>query len=83
MTAAMIMAQAQLICESGERPILLLDDLSSEFDKSHLARVLDAGMKLGVQIWLTGTEMAPALEAYKGSYKTFHVEQGRVTDTGM
>jgi DNA replication and repair protein RecF len=83
MTAAMIMAQAQLICESGEKPILLLDDLSSEFDKPHRARVLSAGMELGVQIWLTGTDIAPALDAYDGSYKTFHVEQGRVTATGM
>jgi DNA replication and repair protein RecF len=83
MTAAMIMGQAQLICESGEKPILLLDDLSSEFDKSHLGKVLGAGMELGVQIWLTGTELAPAVEAYKGSYKTFHVEQGCVTASGM
>jgi len=78
MTAAMIMAQAQLICESGERPILLLDDLSSEFDSTHLGKVLGAGMELGVQIWLTGTATAPAIKAYDGSYKTFHVEQGRV-----
>jgi DNA replication and repair protein RecF len=83
MTAAMIMAQAQLICESGEKPILLLDDLSSEFDKSHLVKVLGAGMELGVQIWLTGTELAPVVGAYEGSYKTFHVEQGRVTVSGM
>ena len=40
MTAAMIMAQAQLICDSGERPILLLDDLSSELDGDHLTKVL-------------------------------------------
>ena len=83
MTAAMIMAQAQLICESGEKPILLLDDLSSEFDKSHLGKVLTAGMELGVQIWLTGTELTPAVEAYDGSSKTFHVEQGCVTTPGM
>ena len=79
MTAAMIMAQAQLICDSGEKPILMLDDLSSELDGDHLAKVLQAGLDLGVQIWLTGTEMVPAIEACEGSYTVFHVEHGQVT----
>ena len=78
LTAAMIMAQAQLICDSGEKPILMLDDLSSELDGDHLSRVLQAGLDLGVQIWLTGTEMTPAIEACDGSYTVFHVEHGRV-----
>ena len=79
MTAAMIMAQAQLICESGEKPILMLDDLSSEFDEAHLGRVLGAGLDLGVQIWLTGTQLVPAIKACGSSYTVFHVEHGRVS----
>jgi DNA replication and repair protein RecF len=79
MTAAMIMAQAQLICESGEKPILMLDDLSSEFDEDHLVKVLHAGLELGVQIWLTGTELVPAIKSCGGSHKVFHVEQGSVS----
>ena len=79
MTAAMILAQAQLICESGEKPILMLDDLSSEFDEVHLGRVLNAGLDLGVQIWLTGTQLIPAIKACKGTYTVFHVEQGGVS----
>ena len=79
MTAAMIMAQAQLICDSGEKPILMLDDLSSELDGEHLTRVLKAGLNLGVQIWLTGTEMVPAIQACEGSYTVFHVEHGEVS----
>jgi len=83
MTAAMIMAQAQMICESGDRPVLLLDDLSSELDEAHLTRVLRAGMDLGVQIWLTGTEISPAIMAggvADGvSCAVFHVEHGVVT----
>ena len=83
MTAAMIMVQAQLICESGERPILMLDDLSSEFDERHLEKVLSAGIELGVQVWLTGTKMAPAIKACESSYKTFHVEHGNVRPITM
>ena len=79
MTAAMIMAQAQMICESGDRPVLLLDDLSSEFDEAHLTRVLNMGLGLGVQIWLTGTEVSPAIKACGVDYAMFHVEHGAVS----
>ena len=82
MTAAMIMAQAQLICESGERPVMMLDDLSSEFDEAHLGKVLKAGLELGVQIWLTGTQLAPAIKACESSYTVFHVEHGSVSRVG-
>jgi DNA replication and repair protein RecF len=76
MTAAMILAQAQMICESGEKPVLLLDDLSSELDAEHLGKVLEAAKELGVQIWLTGTELAPAVRACEGTIRVFHVEHG-------
>jgi len=82
MTAAMIMAQAEMICESGDRPVLLLDDLSSELDATHLAKVLDAGLSLGVQIWLTGTGVPAAIEesvVTTGVTCTmFHVKHGEV-----
>ena len=78
LTAAMILAQAQLICESGENPVLMLDDLASELDEEHLAKVLDAGLKLGVQIWLTGTELVPVIKASECSYAVFHVEHGKI-----
>jgi len=83
MTAAMIMAQAQLICDSGEKPILMLDDLSSELDAVHLGKVLGAGLELGLQIWLTGTVLAPAIEACDASSTVFHVEHGKVTTVAV
>lgn len=79
LTSAMILTQAQLITESGEKPVLLLDDLSSELDEEHLGKVLSAGMDLGVQIWMTGTGSAPESGAAEGSYKVFHVEHGRIS----
>ncbi len=80
LTAAMVMAQAQMICESGEIPILMLDDLSSEFDETHLAKVLQAGIDLGAQILLTGTDLAPVISACKHPYTVFHVKHGVVSD---
>lgn len=79
MTAAMVMAQAQMICESGETPILMLDDLSSEFDETHLAKVLGAGIELGAQILLTGTELVPAIKACESPYTVFHVKHGTIS----
>jgi DNA replication and repair protein RecF len=79
MTAAMILAQANMMCETGEKPILLLDDLFSEFDDAHLDRVLEASVAMGVQLWLTGTQPAPAMANYNSSCTMFHVEHGQVT----
>ena len=79
MTAAMVIAQAQLISESGETPILMLDDISSELDEIHLGQVLKAGERLGAQILLTGTVLASPIKSCEGSYKVFHVEHGSVT----
>ena len=79
MTAAMIMVQAQLMSESGERPILMLDDISSEFDESHLGKVISMGMNLGVQICLTGTDLAPPIKKIESTCSVFHVEHGRVS----
>ena len=79
LTAAMIIAQAQMISESGETPILMLDDISSELDEVHLAKVLKAGVTLGAQILITGTVLAPPIKACEASNKVFHVKHGRVT----
>ena len=79
MTAALIMAQAQMICESGEKPVLMLDDPSSELDETHLGKVLKAGMELGVQMLLTGTVLSPVIKTCESQYKVFHVKQGSVS----
>lgn len=79
MTAAMMMAQAELIGTTGEKPLLMLDDLSSELDEVHMGKVLQSGLDLGVQICLTGTDLAFVIDACKDDYTMFHVEHGRVT----
>jgi DNA replication and repair protein RecF len=81
MTAAMIIAQAKMICESGEKPVLMLDDLSSELDAQHLERVLNAGIDLGVQVWLTGTQLPSAISGYTSGSSVFHVEHGKVVQS--
>lgn len=79
LTAALLIAQAQMISASGETPILMLDDISSELDEAHLDRVLKSGKALGAQILLTGTVLAPAIKACGIDNKVFHVKHGSVT----
>jgi len=76
MAAALLLVQADLLAKVGELPILLLDDLASEFDRAHFERVLDRSLASGAQVWLTGTRQ----EALTVDGTMFHVEQGRVTE---
>lgn len=78
LTATMILAQAQMISDAGENPVLMLDDLSSELDGEHLAKVLNAGIELGVQVWVTGTDQSLAIKAHECSHRVFHVEHGNI-----
>lgn len=72
--AALLLAQTLLLLEDGVKPVLLLDDLVSEFDAEHFQIVLDKFIETGCQAWLTGTER-PML---KSPHALFHVEQGKV-----
>jgi len=76
MTAALIMAQAHMIGEKGEMPVLMFDDLASEFDEVHLSRVLRVGLELGAQILVTGTELVSAIGSCNSPYTVFHVKHG-------
>ena len=51
-----------------------------EISEAHLAKVLKAGVDLGVQVLLTGTELAPAVKSYEGRYTVFHVKQGAIVN---
>ena len=74
LATSLVLAQARRLIESGRNPVLLLDDLASEFDNRHFSATLDVGKALGVQIWITGVE-----EVDPGSpHARFHVEHGRV-----
>lgn len=74
LAAALLLSLTELLSESGERPVLLLDDLASEFDRNHFDRVLGRAVETGAQLWLTGTQRA----AVEADAAVFHVEQGAV-----
>ncbi len=74
LAASLLFTQAELLSATGETPLLLLDDLSSEFDRVHLDCALQRALALGGQVWVTGTQ-EPGTER---SCAVFHVERGEV-----
>ena len=78
LSAALLLSQASLMADSGEKPVLLMDDLASEFDETHLSRVLREGQKLKCQIWITGTTHAPYVSLGRQEHSMFHVEHGKI-----
>lgn len=74
LATSLVLAQARRLIECGKKPVLLLDDLASEFDQKHFSAALEVGKNLGVQIWISGVEQVDP-----GSpHAMFHVEHGRV-----
>ena len=65
--------------DSGADPLLLMDDLASEFDEQHLGRVLDVAARMNSQVWITGTSIEPYSVHDASEYTMFHVEQGLIT----
>lgn len=80
LAASLLLSQGRLMVETGETPLLLMDDLASEFDEAHLSTVLEAGRNLQCQIWITGTSVKPYESMMGGEYAMFHVEHGTITE---
>ena len=78
---ALLLSQAeQHAALRGDWPVVALDDLASELDRTHQRRVLEWLQGTGAQVFLTGTEPPPALAETPGlaSIARFHVEHGRL-----
>jgi DNA replication and repair protein RecF len=74
--AALVLTQAEQLAGAGEKPLILLDDLASEFDGKHFESVLHRALACGAQVWVTGTREA----GMDQPCARFHVEQGTVRE---
>ena len=75
---ACLLGQASLHAEiRGEWPVVCLDDLASELDRTHQEWVVAQLLGRDVQVFVTGTEIPSAL--VERPVTVFHVEQGAVT----
>ncbi len=73
---AQLRLQQQL---GGHAGAFLLDDLGSELDAEHQARVLDALRQLDAQVFVTSIEPDAIDLGEWSELQMFHVEQGRIT----
>ena len=76
LSSALLLAQAAFLKLQGESPVLLLDDLTSEFDRLHCKKVLAKFLETNGQVWITGTREPE----YSGPCSVFHVEHGTVRE---
>ena len=81
LATALLLGQAQIMSESGRAPVLLIDDLASEFDQQHLDKMLSLLASSEAQIWLTGVDKS-LIEITKMAGLdplVFHVKQGSIS----
>ena len=76
LSAALLLAQVEFMKSRGESPVVLLDDLASEFDGVHFEKVLTKFLATGGQVWVTGTRETE----FSGPCTVFHVEHGNVRE---
>lgn len=76
--AAVLAQAAHHAAIRGTWPVIALDDLGSELDREHQARVLGQLVASQAQVFITGTESPPGLLAVPVAVSRFHVEQGAV-----
>jgi DNA replication and repair protein RecF len=76
---AFLLAQARHQADRrGAWPVVALDDLASELDRTHQGHVLDMLDRSGAQVLVTGTEPPAPLRGTDRQVSWFHVEQGRL-----
>lgn len=76
---ACLLAQAEdFAFERSEWPVIALDDLGSELDRHHQARVLHRLVSAPAQMLITATEIPPGLADAGALLHRFHVEHGQV-----
>ena len=78
---ACLLAQAEdYAARRSEWPVVALDDLASELDRHHQARVLQRLHASQAQVFVTGTEAPEAMRGWLSQTSVFHVEQDRVVE---
>lgn len=75
---ALKLAELMAAKSRGEAPLLLLDDLSSELDRSRTQRLVGILSESESQIWITTTEPSHLGPIATASLRRFTVENGQV-----
>ncbi len=78
---ALKLAQVKMLDATRHKTTcVLIDDFTAELDSTNKSILLEYLSMLGIQVFMTATEMADFGELSKiKAFKMFHVEQGNVT----
>jgi DNA replication and repair protein RecF len=76
LAAALLLSQAEILAKQKKTPVLLLDDLASEFDDEHYESVLGRALQVGGQVWVSGTGKRETV----ADHAMFHVKHGEATE---
>jgi DNA replication and repair protein RecF len=80
---ALLLAVVQeVVANGGERPVILLDDVSSELDSGRRKMLFDRVGELGGQVLITTTDEGMVAELKDESVKRFMVEGGKIVGNG-
>jgi recombinational DNA repair ATPase RecF len=76
---ALKMAEIDYLSNISQRvPVLLLDDMTAEFDRSRIDHLMDFLVNRNMQVFITTTESDSVLLPHGTSCTTFKVENGRI-----
>lgn len=75
----LVLAHAELTGQrrDGVGPILLLDEIAAHLDPFRRAALYDEILRLGLQAWMTGTDLEP-FQSLAGKAQIFRVDDGRL-----
>jgi DNA replication and repair protein RecF len=80
---ALLLAVVQeVVANGGERPVILLDDVSSELDSGRRKMLFERVGDLGGQVLITTTDEGMVAELADKSVKRFLVEGGKIVGSG-
>lgn len=83
MAIAVLLAVVQeVVVERGDRPVLLLDDVSSELDSFHRSRLFDRVLSMGGQVLVTATDETLIPDLKKTVERRFLVQKGKILRVG-
>jgi len=76
---ALVLATARMRAdEQGTAPLLLLDEIAAHLDARRLEALFDEIIRLGAQVWMTGTDAA-LFQSLTGRAQFFNVADATVT----
>lgn len=78
---ALILAQAAVYQKkTGQKYVLLFDDLTAEFDDFHIKTLMELAAEINCQMFVTTTEIDRLRIFITAESKTFHVEHGIIKE---